>query len=56
VSAGAGLGAIVEAGGEAELTGLLAQPAVLIPIGALSLLALIPVVYKALAGRRRAAG
>jgi len=46
VSAGAGLGTVLNAGGEVELTGLLTQPTVLTPIVALSLLALLPIAAK----------
>ncbi len=48
VSAGHGLGAVIEAGGEVELQGLLLQPEILTPIIALSLLALIPVIYRSM--------
>lgn len=48
VSAGNGLGAVLDKGGELQLTGLLTQPAVLIPIAALSFLALMPIALKAL--------
>lgn len=54
VSAGAGLGAVLERGGEIELSGLLTQPEVLTPIIALSIVALIPVVYRALRKKRAA--
>jgi uncharacterized membrane protein YdjX (TVP38/TMEM64 family) len=47
VSAGNGLGAVLDQGGDVKLTGLLTQPAVLIPIVALSLLALLPIALKA---------
>jgi len=46
VSAGKGLGVVLKSGGELNLTGLLLQPAVLTPIIALSVLALIPVGFK----------
>lgn len=46
VSAGNGLGAVLESGGEIKLTGLLTQPAVLTPIVALSVLAMLPVLMK----------
>ena len=55
VSAGAGLGAVLEAGGEVRLTGLLLKPEVLTPIIAMSVLALIPVAAKAM-GVRLAGG
>lgn len=48
VSAGAGLGAVLDSGGELKLTGLLMQPAVLTPIIALSILAILPIALKAL--------
>ncbi|MGE0184089.1 MAG: TVP38/TMEM64 family protein [Parvularculaceae bacterium] len=48
VSAGAGLGAVLDAGDEVKLTGLLTQPAVLTPIIALSLLALLPIAARKL--------
>ncbi|MEO0400728.1 MAG: VTT domain-containing protein [Pseudomonadota bacterium] len=47
VSAGNGLGAVLEAGGELSLQGLLLQPEILTPIIALSVLALLPIVAKA---------
>ena len=43
VSAGRGLGAVFESGGEVSLTGLLTKPEILTPIVALSLLALLPI-------------
>ncbi|MCB2112822.1 MAG: VTT domain-containing protein [Parvularculaceae bacterium] len=46
VSAGAGLGAVLDAGEDVKLTGLLTQPAVLTPIIALSLLAMLPIAAK----------
>jgi uncharacterized membrane protein YdjX (TVP38/TMEM64 family) len=58
VSAGNGLGAVLDKGGELQLAGLLTQPAVLTPIIALSVLALLPIVLKALGvgpGARKAA-
>jgi uncharacterized membrane protein YdjX (TVP38/TMEM64 family) len=48
VSAGNGLGAVIERGGDIELRGLLLQPEILTPIIALSLLALLPIAYRAL--------
>ncbi|MFZ5616389.1 MAG: TVP38/TMEM64 family protein [Pseudomonadota bacterium] len=48
VSAGAGLGAVLDSGGELQLSGLLTQPAVLTPIIALSVLAILPIALKAL--------
>lgn len=47
VSAGNGLGAVLETGGDLKLTGLLTQPAVLTPIIAISFLALLPIALKA---------
>jgi uncharacterized membrane protein YdjX (TVP38/TMEM64 family) len=55
VSAGSGLGAVLERGGEIKLTGLLTQPEILTPIAALSLLALLPVIYRAVRNKRNAA-
>lgn len=52
VSAGNGLGAIFARGGDLKLSGLLMQPEILTPIIALSLLALAPVIYRALRGKR----
>ncbi len=52
VSAGNGAGAIIRAGGEVNLSGLLLQPAVLFPIIALAVLAMIPVIYKAATGNK----
>jgi uncharacterized membrane protein YdjX (TVP38/TMEM64 family) len=46
VSAGNGLGTVIEAGGEIELSGLLTKPEILTPIVALSLLALLPLAYR----------
>ena len=47
VSAGNGLGAVLDSGGDLKLTGLLTQPAVLTPIIALTFLALLPIALKA---------
>lgn len=47
-SAGAGLGAVIEKGGEVSLDGLLTDPKILTPIVALSVLALLPIVLKRL--------
>lgn len=55
VSAGRGLGAVLDRGDEIELRGLLTQPEILTPIVALSLLALLPVIYRAVRNRRNAA-
>jgi len=52
VSAGNGAGAIIRAGGEVNLSGLLLQPAVLFPIIALAVLAMIPVIYKTVTGNK----
>lgn len=48
VSAGNGLGAVIETGGDVELSGLFMQPEILTPIIALSILALIPIAYRVL--------
>lgn len=48
VSAGRGLGAVLETGGDINLSGLLLKPEVLTPIVALSALAVLPIVLKAL--------
>ena len=55
VSAGSGLGVALEAGGDVALSGLLAKPEILTPIVALSALALLPVVMKAIRRRKSAA-
>ena len=52
-SLGSGLGAILDAGGEPDL-GILLKPAVLFPLLALAVLALLPVAYKKIKGRRAA--
>ncbi len=54
-SLGNGLGAILDAGGEPDL-GILLKPAVLFPLLALAVLALLPVAYKKIKGRRAAPG
>ncbi len=54
-SLGNGLGAILDAGGELDL-GILLKPAVLFPLLALAVLALLPVAYKKIKGRRAAPG
>lgn len=46
VSAGNGLGAVLESGGELSLSGLLLQPEILTPIIALAVLALLPILAK----------
>lgn len=48
VSAGNGLGAVFARGADPDLKGLLTQPAILTPIIALSALALLPIVFRAL--------
>ncbi|NNC35888.1 MAG: TVP38/TMEM64 family protein [Hyphomonadaceae bacterium] len=45
-SIGNGIGAVFDAGGEAQLSGLLTKPAVILPILGLILLSLIPIIYK----------
>lgn len=45
-SIGNGIGAVFDAGGEAQLSGLLTKPAVILPIVGLILLSLIPIAYK----------
>jgi uncharacterized membrane protein YdjX (TVP38/TMEM64 family) len=52
VSAGNGLGAVIDRGGELKLSGLLLQPEILIPIVALSALALLPIAFNAFRNRR----
>jgi uncharacterized membrane protein YdjX (TVP38/TMEM64 family) len=47
-SAGAGLGAVIEKGGEVSLDGLLTDPKILTPIVALSALAVLPIILKRL--------
>ena len=54
VSAGNGLSAVMREGGEVELTGLLTQPDILTPIIALSALALVPIIAKALMKKKGA--
>jgi uncharacterized membrane protein YdjX (TVP38/TMEM64 family) len=51
-SIGNGIGAVFDAGGEAELSGILTQPAVILPILGLILLSLIPIAYKKLAKKK----
>jgi len=51
VSAGNGLGAVLESGGDLKLAGLLTQPAILTPIIALSVLAIIPIIYQRMMAR-----
>lgn len=51
VSAGRGLGAVFESGGEVTLTGLLTKPEILTPIAALSILALLPIFFRKLTAR-----
>jgi uncharacterized membrane protein YdjX (TVP38/TMEM64 family) len=50
-SVGNGLGAVIEAGDEPDL-GIILEPAILLPILGLALLALLPVAYRKLKGRR----
>ena len=45
-SVGNGIGAVFDSGGEANLSGLMFQPQVILPILGLMVLALIPVIYK----------
>lgn len=45
-SIGNGIGAVFDGGGEAELSGILMQPAVILPILGLILLSVIPIAYK----------
>ncbi len=54
-SLGNGLGEILDAGLELDL-GILIKPAVLFPLLALAVLALLPVAYKKIKGRRAAPG
>ncbi len=53
VSAGNGLGVVLEAGGEIKLSGLLTQPEIITPIIALSVLALIPILYQRFKGAKK---
>lgn len=48
VSAGNGLGAAIERGGEIDVSGLLLEPEILVPIVALGVLALIPILFRVL--------
>lgn len=48
-SVGAGLGAVLDQGGEVQLGGLMTQPKILLPILGLIILSLIPAIYKNLA-------
>ena len=52
-SIGNGLGTVIEVGDEPDL-GIILQPAILTPIVGLAALALLPVVYKKVKGRRQA--
>lgn len=52
VSAGRGLGAVFESGGELSLGGLMTKPEILTPIIALGVLALIPIIFRVLKARR----
>jgi uncharacterized membrane protein YdjX (TVP38/TMEM64 family) len=56
VSAGAGLGAVFARGEDIELSGLLTQPEILTPIIALSVLALLPIIYRLIRHRRKTEG
>jgi uncharacterized membrane protein YdjX (TVP38/TMEM64 family) len=51
-SVGAGVGVVLDAGGEVQLGGLLLKPEILGPIAALTLLSLLPVVLKRVRGSR----
>ena len=53
-SVGAGAGAILDEGGELQLSGLLLKPEILTPIIGLILLALIPVIIKKIPQKRAA--
>jgi uncharacterized membrane protein YdjX (TVP38/TMEM64 family) len=53
-SVGNGLEAVIEAGGEPDL-GIILEPAILLPILGLAALALLPVAYRKLKGRRTVA-
>lgn len=55
VSVGEGAAEIIRQGGELELGGLLLNPKILTPIIALSVLAFIPIIYKAVSGRKKTA-
>ena len=54
-SVGAGIGAVFDAGGEANL-GIIFSPEILGPLIGLALLAMIPVVYKKIKARKSATG
>ena len=47
-SVGAGIGAVFDAGGDVQLSGLMLQPKVILPIVGLIALSLVPVLYKRL--------
>lgn len=51
-SIGNGIGAVFEAGGEADLKGLLLKPAVIFPVLGLIVLSLIPIAYKKFANTK----
>lgn len=51
-SAGAGLGVVFERGEDLKLAGLLTQPEILTPIITLSVLALLPILYRMFVNRR----
>jgi len=50
-SVGNGIGAVFDSGEDANLSGLMFQPSVILPIIGLILLAMIPVVYKRIKGK-----
>lgn len=54
-SIGDGIGAVFDAGEDVKLSGLMTQPRILAPIVGLIVLALIPVIYKKIKGRKAAA-
>ena len=53
VSIGNGVGAAFEAGEDVQLSGVLTQPAILLPIVGLVVLALIPILYKKLSSKNK---
>jgi len=53
-SVGNGLGAVFDAGGEVDLSGVLTRPEVWGPMVALVLLAMLPIAYKKLKARKAA--
>ncbi len=54
-SIGDGIGAVFDAGDDVKLSGLMTQPRILAPIIGLIVLALIPILYKKIKGRKTAA-